>query len=209
MLVSDATDAGAAFRLTGFYNALRGGTMNLKVNLDGGAGGEKSGVLDVQRFSVAGDQVVGKVITQADKEGARRKSDGRNASQQLASGEALQFDRMAVQFSAGSNEFRLREAAINGPMMGVTMRGHADFARDTIALSGTYVPLYGINTLFQPLPVISDILNGRDNAGIIGITFAVQGRTSNPEVVVNPASVLAPGFLRQIFEFENQGQSAQ
>ena len=41
ILTSDATDAGSAFRLTGFYGSARGGTMNLRVNLDGGSGGEK------------------------------------------------------------------------------------------------------------------------------------------------------------------------
>ncbi|HXW21764.1 MAG TPA: hypothetical protein VEK14_02550, partial [Rhodomicrobium sp.] len=70
MLVSDATDAGSAFRLVGFYPALRGGAMNLRINLDGGGGAEKTGVLDVRRFTVTGDEVVGKVISQAEKEGA-------------------------------------------------------------------------------------------------------------------------------------------
>jgi hypothetical protein len=36
---------------------------------------------------------------------------------------------------------------------------------------------------------------------LFGITFAVQGPTRNPDVKVNPVSVLAPGFLRQLFEF--------
>ncbi|MBI4724579.1 MAG: hypothetical protein HY765_06255, partial [Rhodomicrobium sp.] len=43
LLVSDAMDAGSVFRLMGFYSAARGGTMNLRVNLDGGGGAEKSG----------------------------------------------------------------------------------------------------------------------------------------------------------------------
>ena len=66
MLVSDATDAGSAFRLVGFYPAMRGGTMNLRINLDGSGGADKTGVLDVRRFVVTGDEVVGKVISQAE-----------------------------------------------------------------------------------------------------------------------------------------------
>ncbi len=45
VLVSDATDAGSAFRLVGFYSAMRGGAMNLRVNLDGSGGADKTGVL--------------------------------------------------------------------------------------------------------------------------------------------------------------------
>ena len=146
---------------------------------------------------------MGKVVSQGERERARLKPDSRKPAQQ-ASGERLVFDHMVVPFSVSSNQFVLQDAAINGPLLGATMRGRIDFGHDTVALTGTYVPLYGVNALFQPLPVISDILNGRNNEGIFGITFAVQGRTSNPDIVVNPVSALAPGFLRQIFEFENQ-----
>jgi hypothetical protein len=203
MLVSDATDAGSAFRLVGFYSALRGGTMNLRLNLDGSGGVDKTGTLDVRGpFVVAGDQVVGSVVSQAEREGARVKSDGRN-DQRLPSGEPLQFDRMVARFSVAANQFQLHDAAINGPMLGATMRGHIDFGHETLALSGTYVPLYGFNAVLGVVPLLGDFLKGRDNEGVFGITFAVQGRTSNPDVQVNPVSVLAPGFFRQIFEYEN------
>ncbi len=203
MLVSDATDAGSAFRLAGFYSALRGGTMNLRVNLDGAGGAEKTGILDVRGpFMVVGDQVVGRVVSQAEKEGARYKPDGR-AAQHVSSGDPLQFDRLVVPFSIGANQFQLRDAAINGPLVGATLRGRIDFGHETLALSGTYVPLYGFNAVLGVVPLLGDLLKGRDNEGVFGITFGVQGRTSNPDVAVNPVSVLAPGFFRQIFEFEN------
>jgi hypothetical protein len=202
MLVSDATDAGSAFRLVGFYPALRGGTMNLRINLDGGGGAEKTGVLDVRRFTVTGDEVVGKVISQAEKEGARHKPDSRNGAQHISSGEPLQFDRMVVPFAVAANKFHLRDAAINGPVIGATLRGHIDFGHETLALSGTYVPLYGFNSVLGNVPLFGELLKGRENEGVFGITYAVQGKTSNPDVVVNPVSMLAPGFLRQIFEFE-------
>lgn len=208
MLVSNATDAGSAFRLTGFYSSARGGTMDLRGNLDGNGGADKIGILDIRRFEVVGDQVVGRVVSQAERERLRYKPDSRT-NQQIGSGQPLYFDRMVVPFAVAANQFQLRDAAINGPLLGATMRGRIDFAHETLALSGTYVPFYGLNGFLQGVPLIGDIFNGRANEGIFGITFAVQGRTSNPEVVVNPASMLAPGFLRQIFEFENQTQAVQ
>jgi AsmA-like C-terminal region/Protein of unknown function len=203
LLVSDATDAGSTFRLTGFYPAVRGGAMNLRVDLDGGGGADKSGALYVQHFQIVADQVVGRVISEADREGARRKPDGRNASQQVSSGEPLIFDQMQVQFAIRSNQFFFQNAAINGPLIGATMGGQIDFGHDTLDLQGTYVPLYGINAVLGGFPILGDILTGRKNEGMFGITFAVQGRTSNPNVRVNALSLLAPGFLRQAFEFEN------
>jgi hypothetical protein len=203
MLISDATDAGSAFRLTGFYSAVRGGTMNLRVNLDGEGGADKTGVLYVQRFQIVADQVVGRVISQADRESARRKPDGRNASQQVSSGEPLIFDQMQAPFAVGSNQFFLRNAAINGPLIGATMSGQIDFGHDMLSLSGTYVPLYGVNAVLGGFPILGDILNGPKGEGMFGITYAVRGRTSNPAVDVQPLSLLAPGFLRQAFEYEN------
>jgi hypothetical protein len=112
-----------------------------------------------------------------------------------------------VPFSVGGGQFVLYDSAINGPVIGATLRGRIDFARDQMALSGTYVPLYGLNAFLGELPLFGDLFVSRQGEGLLGITFAVQGRTSNPDVLVNPVSMVAPGFLRQIFEFDNQSQA--
>jgi hypothetical protein len=202
-LISEATDAGSAFRLVGFYPAVHGGRMTLRVNLDGSGSAEKIGMLDVSKFVIVADSVVGKVVSRAEQEGARVKPASRNVGQAAASGEPLQFEHMWARFSVGSGQFYLSDAAINGPLIGATLRGRIDFAHDTIGLSGTYVPLFGLNAVLGVVPLLGDLLTGRQGEGMFGITFAVQGRTSNPDVLVNPASIVAPGFLRQIFEFDN------
>jgi hypothetical protein len=204
MLTSNATNAGSAFRLIGFISTARGGALDLQVNLDGGGGADKTGVINVSRFELVGDEVVGKVVSQAEKDRARMKPETRTGG---ASGERMVFDRAVASFATGATEFQIREAAISGPEVGATLRGHIDFNHDTLGLSGTYIPLYGLNSILQDVPIINFILGGRE--GVFGITFAVQGKTSNPEIVVNPASMLAPGILRQIFEFENRSQAAQ
>jgi hypothetical protein len=205
MLTSNATgDAGSAFRLIGFISTVRGGSLDLQVNLDGGGGADKTGVIDVRRFELVGDEVVGKVVSQAEKDRARMKPEARTGG---SSGERMVFDHAVASFATGATEFQIREAAISGPEVGATLRGHIDFNHDTLGLSGTYVPLYGLNSILQDVPIINFIMGGRE--GVFGITFAIQGKTSNPEIVVNPASMLAPGILRQIFEFESRPQSAQ
>ena len=210
MLTSDAFDAGSVFRLTGVWGTVRGGTLNLRVNLDGGGGAEKTGVIDVRRFEVVGDEVVGRVVSQAEREKARVKPDARNGGQQALSGERTGFDRMVVPFATGPTEFQIHDAALNGPEFGVTGRGRIDFSREVLSFSGTYVPFYGVNNLLGGVPILGDLLTGPGGKeGIFGITFAVQGRTSNPEVVVNPASMFAPGLFRQIFEFDSRPQAAQ
>lgn len=201
VLLAEATDAGAAYRLVGFYPAVRGGRTSLRVNLDGSGAAQKTGVLYAQSFIIADDRVVGQV-TRAAQQTARRRGNTQG-SQPVASGEALQFDRMVVPFSVGHGQFVLHDSAINGPLLGATLRGRIDFAKDVINLSGTYVPLYGLNAFLGEVPILGDLLVSRQGEGLLGITFAVQGRMANPNVLVNPVSMVAPGFLRQIFEFDS------
>ena len=48
-------DAGAAFRLIGFYPKVDGGEASLEVNLDASDAGTKSGTLWARDFTVLGD----------------------------------------------------------------------------------------------------------------------------------------------------------
>jgi hypothetical protein len=196
-LLAEATDGGAAFRLVGFYPSARGGEVSLKVNLDGSGAAEKYGVLYARNFVIVGDQIVGEVLSGP--KGQRATTRTRPAAEY---GQQLEFENLRVPFSVGAGQFVVHDGIINGPMLGATMRGNIDFRRERISLSGTYVPLFGLNAAISGVPIIGDLLSGRHGEGIFGITFAVQGATSNPNVLVNPMSVVAPGFLRQLFEFD-------
>ena len=45
-----------------------------------------------------------------------------------------------------------------------------------------------------------DLTNGRDK-GLLGITFSLEGDAKEPNLHVNPMSLIAPGIFRQIFEY--------
>ncbi len=199
-ILAEATDAGAAFRLVGFYPSARGGDVSLKVNLDGSGTAQQSGVLYARNFVIADDQVIDEVLS-----GPKQKQRAARAQKQPY--EQLQFDRMRVPFSVGRGQFLLHDAAINGPLLGATMRGTIDFERERISLAGTYVPFYGINGALGLVPILGDLLISRNGEGLFGITFAVKGTTTQPDVIVNPMSVVAPGFLRQLFEFDQPTDS--
>jgi hypothetical protein len=42
---------------------------------------------------------------------------------------------------------------------------------------------------------------------LLGVTFAVRGPLSQPEILVNPVSILAPGVFRTLFEYRAQAQT--
>ena len=107
----------------------------------------------------------------------------------------------------GNGEFLLNDAYVNGPALGATMRGRVNFKTQTVNLGGTYVPLYGLNSALGAIPILGGIFVGRQGEGVVGITFALQGPLDDPNVLVNPMSVVAPGIFRQIFEFRARQNS--
>jgi hypothetical protein len=203
ILRAEARDAGAAFRLIGFYPKVEGGEASLEVNLDAGAGDMKTGTLWARDFYVLGDSVVSDVLSdpqsQAALGGERKKQVRQNR---------IAFNQLRAPFSVGKNQFQLNDAYVNGPALGATMRGRVDFKTKTVNLGGTYVPLYGLNSALGAIPILGGLFVGREGEGVVGITFAVQGNLDDPNVLVNPVSMVAPGIFRQIFEFRGEGQNA-
>jgi hypothetical protein len=207
LIKADSADAGSAFRLVGFYPSVEGGSAKLQVNLDAGAQGSISGTLWAQDFTVGSDSVVNDVLT--DPNSAAVLGDRK---QQRAAGSRIAFTQLRAPFTVGGGKFRLRDAYMNGPQLGATMRGTVDFKADTVELGGTYVPLYGLNSALGSIPILGKVLVGRKGEGVVGITFAIKGKLDNPAVMVNPMSVMTPGIFRQLFEFTGsvpEGTAAQ
>ncbi len=173
----------------------------LHVNLDGRGAAEKTGTLWTRNFDLLGDTVVKKVLASS-----RDVADGNSGTgAPKLERQKIFFNQLRVPFSVGSGQLVLHKSIITGPSLGATMRGKIDFDRGIVQLAGTYVPLYGINGMFNGIPLIGDILDG----GLLGITFTVQGPLKNPQVGANPASLLTPGIFRQIFETDPSAEGIQ
>jgi hypothetical protein len=194
-ITAEARDAGAAFRLVGFYPSVEGGEASLQVNLDAGGPGSKTGTLWARQFVVLGDSVVNDVLTDPNSTAVL------GDRKQQVSRQRIVFNQLRAPFSVGGGKFRLKDAYMNGPLLGATMRGAVDFKAHSVDLGGTYVPLYGLNSALGSIPLLGRVLVGRQGEGVVGITFAIKGKLDEPQVLVNPMSVMTPGIFRQIFEF--------
>lgn len=194
-LVALTDDAGQAFRLVDFYPSLVGGRMRLDVNLDGRGAAEKTGVLRVERFRILGDPVISEVLQVPD-EGRPYVAPRR----QRVVRQAFDFDWLRVPFSLGHGQFVMGDSEIRGPLVGATLRGKADFRSRQVNIGGTYVPLQGLNSAIGFIPGLGQILAGPRGEGILGITFAIRGPMAQPEVLVNPLSLVAPGIFREMFQ---------
>ena len=181
-------------KLVNFYPNMQGGRLHLEVNLDGTGPAEKTGTLWVDDFKVLGDPIVSEVVSSADQ--GRPAIEGHRS----VTREVFEFDKMRAPFSVGYGQFVLEEAYLKGPLLGANLRGKVDFKTKTVNFGGTYIPLQGLNGALGGIPVLGQIISGPQGEGIFGMTFAVQGPTSNPQVIVNPLSLVAPGIFREMFQ---------
>lgn len=201
VVFADSTDAGQVFKLVGFYPNIQGGRVRIEVNLDGKGAADKTGILWVDDFRILGDPVVSEVFSSTGSVGSS--IDGTPQGQRKVVREVFEFDRMKVPFAAGHGQFVLEDSYLKGPIVGATIRGKVDYTTQRMNLGGTYVPLQGLNSALGGIPLLGDILNGPRGEGIFGITFAIQGPMSQPQVIVNPLSLVAPGIFREIFQVAN------
>jgi hypothetical protein len=187
LLVARATDPGQMFKLVGFYPHAVGGEMHLEVNLDGHGAAERTGLLTATKFHVLGNAVS---VQNLPKSAARRK----------VVRERFEFDIMRAPFSVGNGRFELHNATIKGPLVSANMRGRLDFRTRKLSVSGTFTPLSVLNTMFSDVPVVGEIVTGSRRDGVFAMTYALQGGLENPQLVVNPFSMITPGITRDLLD---------
>ena len=214
ILKAESDDAGSTFRMIGLYPHITGGKLSLKVDMDPRGTTEKKGTLWVKDFYVVSTQSVDSQMKSADvfsddMIGASPTPTRRRRGKNRVIKTKMQFNQLKAPFSYGDGQFILHDSYVNGPVIGATLRGKIDFRTERMHLGGTYVPLYGLNSAIGEIPVLSHLLVGRQGEGVFGVTFAVEGPTAKPTVIVNPVSLLTPGVFRQIFDFNTTTKNQQ
>jgi hypothetical protein len=125
----------------------------------------------------------------------------------LLGGQGIHFDRLELPFTLRPDVVVLDKGRVSGSQIGFTVRGRVDLDHDRLDLSGTVVPIYGLNWALGKIPLVGRLLTGREGEGAFAVTYSVKGPRSDPQISVNPLSVLAPGFLRDLFSDLTAGSS--
>lgn len=118
----------------------------------------------------------------------------------LMQGQGIAVDSLEVPFSSRNGVISVQESRATGPAIGITAEGYVDRPKNAIALKGSLVPLFGLNSVLGNIPLLGTLVTSKEGEGIIGMTYSVSGSADEPSVSVNPLSALAPGILRRIFE---------
>lgn len=189
-LVLSASDAGPVMAWIGAPN-LRGGSFMLDATIaDDQPGQPIKGTLRVEKFHLVNAPLFARLLSLASLTGIA----------DLLGGEGIAFNRATVPFTMTGDTIVIEGANAHGSAMGLTAEGQLNRKTDAIGLSGTLIPAYTLNSFLGNIPLVGGLLVGRQGEGVFGITWRINGTLDEPEVLVNPLSVLAPGFLRRLFE---------
>ncbi|MEO0606677.1 MAG: AsmA-like C-terminal region-containing protein [Pseudomonadota bacterium] len=115
-------------------------------------------------------------------------------------GDGVLFSRIEAPITIGGGRYVLDGARASGPALGLTVNGWVGIDGKGIDLDGVLVPSFGVNSVLGGVPIIGDLIVGRQGEGIFSITYSVSGSLEKAQVAVNPLSAVTPGILRRIFE---------
>ncbi|WP_127143460.1 hypothetical protein [Pelagibacterium montanilacus] len=184
-----SNDIGGVLRFVGVYPRLVGGDGTLVMRYNARQQRDR-GEFVLRNFSIVDEANVAQVVGQH-----------QDSRALISRGSSMSFDYGRAEFTRTADQIEVIEGALHGDAVGGTIRGNIFTQSGQYDLAGTYVPLFGLNNVFQQIPLLGPIFGGRDGEGLLGVTFAVRGPLDNPDLLVNPVSILAPGMFRSLFEY--------
>jgi hypothetical protein len=191
MIYLDTNDAGALLRFTDTYAKVIGGQLSLAMDPPTVEPSAKEGRILVRDFSIKGEAALDRIA-----------AGGPNG---VPNG--IGFTGMRADFVRQNGQLTVREGVLKGPLIGGTIEGSIDYPANQVRMSGTFVPMYGLNNMFGQIPIVGLFLGGGSNEGLIGVTYELVGTPGQPVLRVNPISAIFPGVTRKIMEFNTGKQN--
>ena len=183
-------DAGAVARTFGIYDNAVGGELLMRAVVhDDRPGAPVRGTVRIEDYRVINAPTLARLLTIATLTGILGELRGKG----------IRFSRFEMPFILEDQVLTIRDARTSGFTVGVNAEGTVDLETDRVDMSGTIVPAYTFNTLIDAIPVLGELLTGGEGEGLFAATYEVGGTTAEPDIKVNPLSVLAPNFLRELF----------
>lgn len=106
-------------------------------------------------------------------------------------GSGIMFNTADFDLILTPNAVEISNGTAVGASLGVTLAGLYATKTKQLALQGVISPIYLVNGIGAALT--------RRGEGLFGFNYSLSGTSDNPDVSVNPFSILTPGMFRDIF----------
>lgn len=187
----DTNDAGATLYTFGLYNNVHGGILRIYGAPKGdNSRGDLHGSMQMENFRVVKAPALARLLSLMSLSGVG----------DLLGNEGLVFSKLESgfewRFRPEGNLLIVKDGTTSGSSVGLTFAGVLDRGKKTTDIAGTIIPMTEINSILSKIPLVGELLGGA--TGLIAATYTMKGPTGDPNVTVNPLSVLAPGIIRRV-----------
>ena len=173
-------NAGAVMAAAGIFDKGRGGNLDLSL-VPRGPKGEYSGKASFTRLRVQGAPALAELLSAVSVVGLLEQMNG----------EGLAFNNGEVTFVLTPKAVEITQGSAVGASLGISFAGLYLTGSGQIDLQGVISPIYLVNGVGQILT--------RRGEGLFGFNYRLTGTSEDPNVAVNPLSVLTPGMFRELF----------
>ena len=186
-----AGSAGGAIRAVGLFDHAEGGTLDIRARIDDSNDERRaSGAMRATDFTLTQAPILAQLLSVASMGGLAN----------ALTGDGLEFENALIPFEKVGDKVTISDGRAYGPGLGITIFGTVNLESNALDLQGTIVPIYSLNAALGEIPLIGDILTGfEEGGGLFGFTYEVTGPREDPQVSVDPLSLLTPGILRRLF----------
>ncbi|QQA41398.1 DUF3971 domain-containing protein [Pelagovum pacificum] len=175
-----SNDAGGVLRAAKLLPNALGGAMQLILRPTGGEG-TYDGSLTVDDLRIRDAPAIAELLDAISVVGLLQQLDG----------QGLSFTDVDAQFRMTPEQIIVTQSSAVGPSLGLSLDGTYTLASTIMDFQGVVSPVYLLNGIGSVLT--------RPGEGLIGFNFTIRGPVGQPNVGVNPLSVLTPGMFREIF----------
>lgn len=174
-----AEDGGAVLASAKIFGKARGGRFDLALS-PAGPRGIYTGSFSLGSFTVRDLPALAELLSAASIVGLL---------EQLSTSGVV-FGAAQGQLTITPEGIEIRQGHAVGASFGVSLEGVYRTKQDWLDLQGVISPFYLINSIGAVLT--------RPGEGVMGFTYRIKGSAAAPRVTVNPLSVLAPSFFRDL-----------
>jgi hypothetical protein len=194
-------DAGETLRAFDSYEHLMGGTLEVEGYYDDSKEEQPLiGTVRITDYNIVKAPALARLLTVAALSGIV----------DVLRGEGVGFSTLDAPFTLTDGLLQVKDARAYGAALGITATGEIDVDASRIALEGTVVPAYALNSALGKIPILGWLVTGGEKgSGLVAFNYRMKGPTQDPEVWVNPLSALTPGFLRNLFNIFDDGSETE
>ena len=173
-------DAGGVLASSGIFPNARGGTLDLQLAPTGPTG-HYNGRADVANIRISNAPALAELLNAISVVGLLEQLNG----------SGLVFNAAEADFRLTPDAIEITRGSAVGASLGVSMAGLYRVADKRLDMQGVVSPIYLLNGIGAVLT--------RRGEGLFGFNYSLRGTADNPDVSVNPLSILTPGMFREIF----------